>query len=43
MIAGRADGANVNDLVTVRPLTRPGYLPSVGGLTDLRSAARPGG
>ena len=27
MIAGRADAANVNDLVTVRPLTRPGTSP----------------
>jgi hypothetical protein len=27
MIAGRADEANVNDLVTVRPLTRPGTSP----------------
>ena len=29
MIPVRADGANVNDLVTVRPLTRPGT--SLGG------------
>ena len=41
MIAGRADGANVNDLVTVRPLTRPGTSPRWGRVGGTHCCAPP--